>query len=555
MHAKSALIAAVGLAAACTPAALAQTTTTVTNTDAASAIPGMTAVREQPGRAPAPAGDSGGQRIIDQMPGFPISIGRHPNFAPNRGPVLVDLDGQPGLEILQSSTEGKLYAWHNDGTAVAGFPVTTTGFPQYPPSVADLDGDGDMEIVLHTRGLTSGGRFYIFDHTGAPLPGFPLSLDNHNVESSPVLYDLDNDGQLEIISTERAYPIGYVHIIEMDGTEWGGNWPLAMSHVPTGTPAVADVDQNGDLEIFCMSYDQMYLVNTDGTAEPGWPRGITNANFSYQSPALADLDGDGDLEITIACHKDAAGAYVFHHDGTLASGWPFLFDTWSYCAPTVTDLEGDGNLEVIAGQAGIFFGYSDCFWVWDADGSTRPGFPYPDAVNGGGSEGPMTVADIDGDGVMEIFADHNVAESDMGFLFGVDADGNDLPGFPLRPQGFTYLNSATIGDVDGNGTYELAVTSYYTGGCDVNLYTLPGSYSTTGREWPTYHARYTRDGLYAPEDGCFADFNGDGTVNTIDVLAFLNAWSADDPAADCDGNGSINTIDVLCFLNAWAAGC
>ncbi|MCC7387537.1 MAG: hypothetical protein IT431_02085 [Phycisphaerales bacterium] len=54
---------------------------------------------------------------------------------------------------------------------------------------------------------------------------------------------------------------------------------------------------------------------------------------------------------------------------------------------------------------------------------------------------------------------------------------------------------------------------------------------------------------------CGGDFNGDCNVNTIDVLAFLNAWAANQRAADCNGDGTINTIDVLCFLNLWAAGC
>ena len=548
-----ALVALAGLASAST--AWGQADAIASQTDAASAVPGRLIVRPLPPTAAGVRSHSGTQRDATQLPGFPISIGRHPNFAPTRGPTIVDLDGDGSLEILVSSTEGKLYAWHSDATPVAGFPITTIGFPQYPPSVADLDGDGNVEIVLHTRGTTSGGRLYVFDHSGVALPGFPLSLSNGNVESSPTLYDLDGDGQLEILSTQRAYPIGYLHVVEMDGSEWGGNWPVALSHVPTGTVAVADVDEDGEPEVFCMSYDQMYLLKPDGSPESGWPRGIANANFSYQSPALADLDGDGDLEITIACHKDAAGTYVFQHDGTLASGWPFLFDTWSYCAPTVTDLEGDGALEVIAGQAGVFFGSSSCFWTWDASGNTRAGFPYVQATHGGGSEGPMTVADIDGDGVMEIFADHNVMEADQGYLFGVDQAGNDLPGFPLRPHGFTYLNSATIADVNGDGHFELGVLSYYDGGVDVNLYTLSTSYSTTGREWPTYHARYTRDGLYAPETGCFADFNGDGAVDTRDVLAFLNAWAASDAASDCDGNGVIDTRDVLCFLNLWTAGC
>lgn len=54
---------------------------------------------------------------------------------------------------------------------------------------------------------------------------------------------------------------------------------------------------------------------------------------------------------------------------------------------------------------------------------------------------------------------------------------------------------------------------------------------------------------------CAGDFNGDLDVNTLDVLAFLNAWSAGDPRGDFNGDGSINTLDVLAFLNAWSAGC
>ena len=54
---------------------------------------------------------------------------------------------------------------------------------------------------------------------------------------------------------------------------------------------------------------------------------------------------------------------------------------------------------------------------------------------------------------------------------------------------------------------------------------------------------------------CQADFNGDGAVNTLDVLAFLNAWNAGDSSADFNGDGVINTLDVSAFLNAWVPGC
>ena len=62
-------------------------------------------------------------------------------------------------------------------------------------------------------------------------------------------------------------------------------------------------------------------------------------------------------------------------------------------------------------------------------------------------------------------------------------------------------------------------------------------------------------GQVAEPSNCIADFNNDGSVNTLDVLAFLNAWSAGDSSADINGDGAVNTLDVLAFLNLWSAGC
>ena len=59
----------------------------------------------------------------------------------------------------------------------------------------------------------------------------------------------------------------------------------------------------------------------------------------------------------------------------------------------------------------------------------------------------------------------------------------------------------------------------------------------------------------ALDASCLADWNGDGSVNTVDVIAFLNDWAAGDANADLNGDGSVNTIDVVAFLNAWAGGC
>jgi hypothetical protein len=470
----------------------------ITVTDNGESIAGRAVIEDYSGPLPS---SNPGSRAINQMPGWPITVGAHPNFKPSRGLVFADLNNDGYLEIITSSTDNFVYAWDFTGASMPGFPVNVIAMPQNAPSVADLDGDGDMEIVQFTRGLTDGGRIYIIDHLGNVLPNFPLSVNNNNIASCPTLYDLDNDGTMEILAGERNYPEGRLHVFEIDGDEWAGNWPVGLDHVPTGSAAVGDVDDDGAVEIAYMSYNSIYLLELDGTLLAGWPKQIVNCNFSYQSIAFGDLDDDGDREVAVCAHKDAAGCYVFHHDGTTYTGWPKLLGTWTYCPPTITDLEGDGQLEILAGRAGGFGGYSNCFWAWTSDGVTKTGFPYA-MSHGGGSDGPLTVADINNDGLMEIFADHNIVETAgyQGYLFGVDAFGNDLPDFPLRPKGFTYMNGASIGDVDGDGDYELGVVSYHDTGVDVNLYDLDGIYHAADVDWETYHKKNSRGGLRGSED-------------------------------------------------------
>jgi hypothetical protein len=80
---------------------------------------------------------------------------------------------------------------------------------------------------------------------------------------------------------------------------------------------------------------------------------------------------------------------------------------------------------------------------------------------------------------------------------------------------------------------------------------ITGTFGTAG---DTIAGSLASWGPGSPEP-CIADFNGDDTVNTLDVLAFLNAWTAGDESADVNGDGSVNTLDVLAFLNAWNVGC
>jgi hypothetical protein len=78
-----------------------------------------------------------------------------------------------------------------------------------------------------------------------------------------------------------------------------------------------------------------------------------------------------------------------------------------------------------------------------------------------GIEGFITVADIDGDGENEIITDFNIMDSDGGYIRAWEMDGTEVTtGFPLRPQGLSYMNGANLGDINGDGMLELVTLTY-----------------------------------------------------------------------------------------------
>ena len=115
---------------------------------------------------------------------------------------------------------------------------------------------------------------------------------------------------------------------------------------------------------------------------------------------------------------------------------------------------------------------------------------------------------------------------------------------------------------DGGQTYPTVIHPFWLDTGEF-VWTVPDVYTTEarikgviydwneGQSFDISDANFTING----EPPCVGDFNGDGTVNTLDVTVFLNAWVARDPDADINEDGTVNTLDVSAFLNAWAAGC
>lgn len=458
-------------------------------------LPGVSTCYEV--KVPAPPASSDEIRI---MPGWPKRVSNNASFAPCRGVALADFDDDGRLEVIMPSPAGQLHVWRTDGSYYPGWPRSFSGMGQYAAAAADIDRDGEYEIVICTRGITSGGAVYVFRENGTVKSGWPFTgLVNGNFADSPTLADIDNDDTLEIVVGERDWPIGHLHVLRPNGVEQPGAWPCSLNHVPALGAAVGDLNFDGVPEIVYASYSSLYLFRPDGTIFPGWP--ITNPNggsFSYQSPALADIDNDDTLEVVVAYHAGSSGITAFRYNGTQLSGWPNNFPRWTYCPPTVADLYRNEDLKLLEGVSGVVNGAAAVLFGFDDDGSVLNGFPVVQP-NGDAAEGNITVADIDGDGDMEIIFTSNLLSSadTLGYLYAVHHDGTPVAGFPLRPYGWTYLNGATVADVDGDDSLDIVTVSYDNSSTmAVTVWETGTPFNRTVWEWPTYQFDMARTGLY-----------------------------------------------------------
>ena len=388
---------------------------------------------------------------LTPMPGFPLSFGSNTTYKPMRGLALADLNNDGADEIILCHNE-EINVIDGQGN-VLWTQTLTGGMAQYPAAVADIDGDGTLEIVVLTAYGNARGGFNVFSNTGEVL--FSTVTNNNPLICAPVMADLNNDGILEIIFCGRgkasASISAGIHAWNLQGEELDG-FPFELPSTPAFTPTLADIDNDGFLEMFvsttsaliCVSHtgEEMYRVESNEVYK-----------YSYQSPLVVDFEGDGNWSLVGACHGDNPNHYVRNAmTGEYRSGWPKPVSSWTYSAPTVAK-NGD--------EYAIFMGVSgegNVFYQYDMNGNVAPGFPLNLTS---GIEGFVSIADIDGDGENEIITDFNLMDGNEGYIRAWEMDGTEVTnGFPLRPQGLTYMNGANFGDINGDGQLEIVTLSY-----------------------------------------------------------------------------------------------
>lgn len=306
-----------------------------------------------------------------------------------KAPVVADLDADGDLEILVGTFDMRVYAWHHDGTPVDGWPQFVYDTVWSSPVVGDLDNDGLPEVIVGVdshldpyHNSINGGALYVFNHDGTLFGNFPKYF-NEIFTSSPALADLNGDGYLDIVIGGGRYygsSDGYkVHVLDRFGNYLPG-WPKATGDSVTGSPAVADIDNDGDLEIAVGSRDtKLYAWHHTGALVDGFPMTpkISNGTvYPKYSVTAADLDGatqpNGKLELFLRSGwevvvVDSAGRQITY-DGTSGTD-PYRTAYTLSAIPSISDIDSDGKLEMVAGGA-TSDGTHAAVYVWELSAST-----------------------------------------------------------------------------------------------------------------------------------------------------------------------------------------
>ena len=416
----------------------------------------------------------------------------------NSSPVVADLDGDSQVEVVVGAAD-QVYAWHPDGSEVRdgdSNPATSGVFASivgnFMPGLAaaDLDQDGRDEIV----GCTFDTRkVYVFQGDGSVRAGWPRPIvsTTHSIWATPALGDLDLDGELEIVILGLD---GRLYAWHADGSEVrdGDANPATQgvffvipgsANWSRGAPAIANVlPSDGTPEIvFGTENALVYVLRANGSVGPGWPRAV--GDRVNAAPSVGDLDGDGALEIAVPVRNGFL--YVLRSNGTDMPGWPRpLPNLWNALTPSVAlaDFDADGRPELVAASTGG--GLEDgSLYVFDAQGNVRPGWPVDVHT---ASESSPIVGDLDGDGALEI-----VYGGETGILHGLRADGTVQPGFPIR-SGAEIRSTPLLVDVDGEGHVDLVFPGWDQ---QVYIWKFQGLYQSQRMPWPAFKGNLLRNGL------------------------------------------------------------
>lgn len=367
------------------------------------------------------------------------------------------------------------------------------------PAVGNFDNDDALELVIaepsehagydsNTGTWNSTGAVRVYNMDGTIVTGWPRYTSGYTL-GSPAIADINGDGNEDIVvghmyvspnGTDLA--MGGIEVFNRDGTVHAG-WPRLQGMEFWATPAIGDLNGDGRPEIVVSDLSRnTWALNADGSTATGWPKMTAWAN--YHSVAISDVNGDSSPDVVATAANGIWGGGVYAWTRTAASipGFPLYTEVDAQAGPTVADLDNDGVVEVVASSDWDMTATRDklrgSVYVWDLGTTHAPNAAFWPHVHHDGSHSgrykPLAAADL-----IESAVSVPPTARNRGYQFNIE-DTVHNRGSAVATATVTryYLSSDTVrdaADIPLSGTRavpDLASQATSTGDVDV---TVPGT--------------------------------------------------------------------------------
>ncbi len=422
------------------------------------------------------------------------------------GIVVADVDGDGDIEIVTAHSAGYVSVYDHNGYFESGWPQRPTENELRGLSVFDLDGDGSMEIIV-TGAVYNKTNTWVFEHNGALRPGWPQLVDESGYaygvfNDNAAIGELDSDGIAEIVVPSDVH---YVCAYDANGDQLPAN-PMY------GDKGWGKVGVWESLEIELRGWGTCDA--NDERAERYRP------NFAHGPSVIADVNGDGINEVVVVGNvydcipgypSQYNGVYIFNADRSRfnASGFDWrsppvdsgapLSENYGVIEnnqpnPVVADLDSDGFLEILYAS---YDGRVHAYWLDKSEHGNWPYTVYNPAEGFYRFASEPVVVDLDNNGLAEVIFASWVQKGTgaTGKLHIIDYLGNavhevSLPMAYGSPDWNGALPAPSLGEIDADPDLEVVLNTAHSG---FVAYDLPGS-ADARIIWGTGRGNYQRTG-------------------------------------------------------------
>ncbi|KNC53008.1 uncharacterized protein AMSG_12243 [Thecamonas trahens ATCC 50062] len=394
------------------------------------------------------AGSFGPQQVVSTAAGRAQSV------------IAADMDGDGDLDLASASATDNKIAWYENIDGVGTFGpqqvVSTTANSARSVVAADVDGDGDMDLVSASSSDNKIAWYENTDGVGSFGPQQVVSIAASGAQSV-IAADMDGDGDLDLASAS----VSDNKIAWYENIDGAGRFgpPKVVSTTASYAQCVvaADIDGDGDLDLASASYYDNKIAwyeNTDGAGTFGPPQVVSSAAKGASSVIAADMDRDSDLDLASALFSDREIAWYENTDGAGSFGSQQVVSTTASYARCVVaaDVDGDGDLDLASASVSD----NKIAWYENIDGVGSFG---PQQVVSTAAHGVQSViaTDVDGDGDLDL-ASASASDNKIAWYENIDGAGSFGPQQVVSTTA-SYARCVVAADVDGDGDLDLASAS------------------------------------------------------------------------------------------------